>query len=155
MKMAHKPIEAPPNHKRIITITLMMVDEFLSECELWARGRELGSVLYRERNSLTPEQRERLLQKVESLRVILTEAQRTLGLETTVKEPARVIQAACFTLFESLIEIQGKYIRGYGEPPAELVEYLDPMSQDIMAIIQDITKIVSPRVKKPEDTTRA
>ncbi|HOV74706.1 MAG TPA: hypothetical protein PK967_12105 [Candidatus Hydrogenedentes bacterium] len=140
--MAKQPIETSPNHKRVIAITLRMVDEFLCECELWARGRELHSVLYREENSLTSEQREQIFHKVESLRSVLMEMQQTLGLKTMIKEPARIIRAACFALWESLIELQGKYIRAYGEPSGELVAYLDPKSEEIITLLQDILKIV-------------
>ena len=148
----HESIEVGLNHKRIITITLAMLDEFLCECDLWARGRQVQSVLYRESNSLTAEQRERLAQSVESLRAELTEVRETLGLETKAQEASDSIRAACYLLWESLVEIQGKYLRGYGEPPAKLVSYLDPKSMDMIALIQDIIETVRRPVRNPQDT---
>jgi len=44
-------------HSSRIRITLTLLDEALVKFEEWALGREVRSVLYREKNTLDPERR--------------------------------------------------------------------------------------------------
>ncbi len=61
------------SHKNGIETTLGLLDETLLEFEAWAHGRENRSVLYRELNTLSEDQREKILIQVQKIRAVLGE----------------------------------------------------------------------------------
>jgi hypothetical protein len=42
------------------------------------------------------------------------------------------MQAHCYILWVDVPEMTGKYLRGFGDPPPELVNYLDPKAHRIL-----------------------
>jgi len=93
--------------------------------ESWAKGREVRSVLYEERNDLSEDQRREILREVEDLRGILRQIGDFLG------------------LWEGLVELEGKYLRRYGEVPPKLAEYMDSQVAALIEGLQRICSIVS------------
>lgn len=146
-----KSIEIGVNHRRIISITLTMLDEFLCRCERFAQGRDVQSVFYIENNTLTPEQRARLESAIAVMRAELKEIRDTLNLQVSRKQIVNSIWAECHLLWESLIEIKGKYLRGYGVPPEDLVNYIDPKSERLIALVNEIITAVSPADFAPKN----
>ncbi|MGH7889079.1 MAG: hypothetical protein ACRENF_00840, partial [Thermodesulfobacteriota bacterium] len=50
----------------------------------------------------------------------------------------------------NLEEIKSKRLRGYGEVPDELREFLDPQVDVIMSLVNEISKIASAKYKDKE-----
>jgi len=128
--------------KRGIETTLVVLDDALCEFEQWANGREQRSVFYSERNTLSGVQREAILSEVAGMREMLRELRDDLGLEGRVRGAANDIWGKCAILSINLVELEGRHLAGYGEPPGELIEYLDPRVKWLIASINHLFRLV-------------
>jgi len=129
------------NFTRSIETTLVLLDEALCEFQEWAQGREQRSVFYSERNTLSDAQRDAILSEVAGMRQILRELQDDLGLEGRVSGGANTIWGKCAVLSVNLEELKGRHLGRYGKPPRELIEYLDPRIDQLMASLQHIFRL--------------
>lgn len=128
--------------KRSIETTLVILDEALCQFEEWARGKERHAVFYQERNSLSEAQRAEILLEIANMREIFRELQDDLGLEGRVRGVADNIWGSCAVLAVDLQEIKGRYLHRYGNPPPELVAYLDPRLERLIAAVNQIFRTV-------------
>lgn len=113
-------------HKRGVSTTLQMLDEALCEMEQWANGRQIESILYKERNDLTTDQRAALLHEIAGMRDVLRELAEDLGIEPAVAEARSAIRSKCSILWENIVELKSRGLQRYGEVPADLAEHIDP-----------------------------
>jgi len=130
-------------HRSRIRITLTLLDEALVKFEEWAQGREVRSILYREENTLDHEKRAELLTDIACIRRIIKELRDDLHLETRAQDIAKTIRGHCYILWVDVLEMTGKYLRGFGEPPPELVNYLDPKAHHILQYLDHIKRLLS------------
>jgi hypothetical protein len=130
------------NFKRGIETTLVVLDEALCEFEQWAKGREQRSVFYSERNTLSTEQREAILSEVAKMREMLQELQDDLELAGRVRGGANDIWGKCAILSVNLMELEGRHLSRYGEPPPGLVEYLDPRLKPLITALNHLYRLV-------------
>lgn len=130
-------------HSSRIRIVLTLLDEALVKFEEWAQGREVRSILYREENTLDPEKRTGLLADIASIRGIIQELQDDLHLEAGSQDIAKTIRGHCYILWVDVLEMTGKYLRGFGEPPPELVDYLDPKAHRILQYLDHIKALLT------------
>jgi hypothetical protein len=135
-------MELGDNFKRGIETTLVILDEALCEFEQWAQGREQRSVLYSERNTLSPAQQKEILSEVAGMREMLRELQNGLGLEGRVRGGANTIWGKCAVLSVNLEELVGQQLARYGELPPGLVEYLAPRLQRLLSSLKHIFRLV-------------
>jgi len=138
------PIEISEAHKRGITVTLTLVDRTLCEVEEWAKGRQVDSILFKEHNSLSFHQRERILSEIVRIRSVLEELRLILRLEPSVEEAESAIRSMCAGLWEHLVELKAKYLRRYGEVPPDLAECLDPRADELIQGILHILDALKP-----------
>jgi hypothetical protein len=131
------------SHRSSIRITLTLLDEALVKFHEWAQGREVRSLLYAEENTLTAEERHGLLADIAAMRGIIRELRDDLLLVATPQDIARNIRGHCHILWVDALEITGRYLRGYGEPPQELVNYLDPKMHRILQYLDHIKVLLS------------
>lgn len=103
-----------------------MLDEALCEMEQWANGRQIESILYKERNDLTTDQRAALLHEIAGMRDVLRELAEDLGIEPAVAEARSAIRSKCSILWENIVELKSRGLQRYGEVPADLAEHIDP-----------------------------
>jgi hypothetical protein len=108
-------------HRSRIRITLILLDEALVKFEEWAQGREWRSVLYCEENTLDPERRAGILADIADIRRIMQELRDGLHLKASPQDIAKSMRGHCYILWVDVLEMTGKYLRGFGEPPPELV----------------------------------
>jgi hypothetical protein len=111
--------------------------------EEWARGREVRSLLYTEENTLTSEEQGGLLADITAIRGIIQELRDDLHLERAPQDIAKTIRGHCYILWVNVLEMTGKYLRGYGEPPPELVAYLDPRAHQILRYLDHIKVLLA------------
>jgi hypothetical protein len=130
-------------HRSRIRITLTLLDEALVKFEEWAQGREVRSILYHEKNSLDPERRAGLLADIAGIRRIMQDLRDNLQLEAGSRDIAKTIRGHCFILGVDVLEMTGKYLRGFGEPPPELVDYLDPKAHRILQYLDHIKALLA------------
>lgn len=110
-----------------------MLAEAVLQFREWAAGRSSESALFRETNSLSPEQRRIIAAEAAAIEERLAEIRDGLGLFERERDAASDIAARCSLLWESLCELDTKHLRGYGEVPPELSAYLDPHVEDLIA----------------------
>jgi hypothetical protein len=127
--------------KRGIETTLIFLDEALCEFEERAEGREQRSVFYSERNTFSTFSGSRFSPKLPGCgkRPRLRD---DLGLAGRVRGAANDIWGKCTILSVNLMELEGRYLARYGEPPEELVEYLDPRIKRLIASVNRIFQLV-------------
>lgn len=130
-------------HHSRIRITLTLLDEALVKFEEWARGREVRSVLYRETNNLDPDRRAGLLADIAAIRGIMQELRDDLHLEAGSQDIAKAMLGHCYILWVDVLEMTGKYLRGFGEPPPELVNYLDPKAHRILQYLDHLKALLT------------
>jgi hypothetical protein len=126
------------SHRSRIRITLTLLDEALIKFEEWARGREVRSLLYTEENTLSSEERSGILAGIAGMRRIILELRDNLQLEARPQDVAKSIRGHCYILWVDVLEMTGRYLRGFGEPPPELVNYLDPKANRILEYLDHI-----------------
>jgi hypothetical protein len=80
--------ELSEGQRRTIATTLTILDEALCEFELWAKGREVHSVLYSETNSLSQEKRRAVRYEIAVVRDLLRELRENLRLDGKVQSEA-------------------------------------------------------------------
>jgi len=126
------------SHRSRIRITLTILDETLDEFAEWGQGREVRSILYAEKNELSPRQKEEILAEVDAMRQVMRRLRDDLELEANAQSVAKNIQASCYILWVDVLEITGKYLRGFGEPSPEFVTYPDPKANCILKSLDHI-----------------
>ena len=127
--------------KRSISSTFWIFDEMLCRFEEFADGREVHSVLYHERNRLSPHQRIELLEAVKQMRGIVLELKETMGLEERVEDAASCIVGHSTAVWSYLEDTKSKRLKRYGQLPVGLADYLDPRVEAIIGHIRRLWKI--------------
>ncbi|MFH0957236.1 MAG: hypothetical protein V1897_00895 [Pseudomonadota bacterium] len=130
------------NHKRAISVTLALLDEAFSEFDRWARGDEIKSVLYEVENTLSTDQRHRLSVELAEVRKTLLDIRDHLGLNRTSNSAKKMILAQCSILWTTLVELESRYLKSYGELPPGLGTYLDPRAILLIQGLRRISDIV-------------
>jgi hypothetical protein len=142
--MAAKPhISLSDNHRRGISTTFQLLDKMLCDVEEYARGREVRSIFYRERNALSADQRKGLLAEIKQMRDVMREVKAGLGLDAEVENVASKIWGSSSGFWEILVETTSRHLKRYGSPPAELAEYLDPRMDKLIEHLTSLTKLAS------------
>jgi hypothetical protein len=141
------PVNYFPNlseaHRSKIRITLTLLDGALVNFEAWAQGREVRSLLYREENNLDPARRSGLLADIAGIRRLIKELRDDLHLEASSQDIAKTIRGHSYLLWVDVLELTGKYLRGFGEPPPELLNYLDPRAYRILQYLDHIKALLT------------
>ena len=129
------------NHQRGINISLGLLDELLCEIEQIGQGREVQSVLYKERNRLSAQQRQTLLAEIAPMREILSELKETFNVKERIEDLGNKIWASGLCFLEVLEETESKYLRRYGQTPPGLKDYLDPRVEKLIQHLSNISHI--------------
>ena len=135
-------IEMNENHRRGIGTTLRLFDAMLCRFEEWARGREVHSVFYHEKNGLSPEQRRRLIEEIEALRMLLVRFRDDLGLNPSVEYAENDIWGGCSGFWENLVELESKHLRRYGDVAPELSRYMDEHVPELIVGLERILAVL-------------
>ena len=131
------------SHRSRIRITLTIIDEAVCKFAEWAQGREVRSLLYTEENTLSSEERSGILADIAGMRRIMLELRDNLQLEVRPQDVAKSIRGQCYILWVDVLEMTGKYLRGFGEPSPEFVDYLDPKANQILEYLDHIKRVLS------------
>lgn len=135
--------EVTENHRRVISITLALLDERLCNIEAWILGREENGVLYKEENKVTREQRESIRNEIKAIRNILAELKDTLTLFPRTMDSTTAIRGACYAVMEPLCELDPKHLAGYGKPGDFMLSYFEPRRKEILAHVEKVLQVVS------------
>jgi hypothetical protein len=131
------------NHIRGISVTLALLDKALCEFERWAKNDETRSVLYEIRNTLSEDQQNGILLEVSAMKKVLLELRGALKLEPTIRRVPNMIASSCGVLWASLVELETKRLRRYGEVPPTLTEILEPRVPILIDRLHRIGRLAS------------
>lgn len=134
-------IQITENHKRGIKWPLYVLDKMLCEFEEYAQGRQKRSILCHQLNTLSDKQRKQLLSEIEVMKKLLGEIKNTLDLEIEEESITRDISGRCASICVVLTEMTSKYLRGYGDVPSELSNFLAPIIEQLISHVLRISEI--------------
>jgi hypothetical protein len=137
------PIELSENHRRSISITLQLVDKALCEWDDWVNGRMRCGVMYREQDTFSPTQKDRLRDKIVAIRDLLVRLRDDLQLEPKVAPTSQAIVGHASVLWEMLAELNSRALQAYGKVPDNLDHYLDPIGEQLAAEMNEIARLFS------------
>lgn len=135
-------IKIGENHRRTISTVLSLLDQMLCEFDRIASGAESTSVMYREKNSLSPAQRTRLRAATTEIRNNILRIKETLSLEPETVDLAKRIWSQSSSFWEVLVETRSGHLRGYGEVPPSLTAFLDPRIDELIEQLTGIPRIL-------------
>ena len=87
--------------------------------------------------------RARILADIAGIRGIMRELRDDLHLEASSQDIAKTIRGHCYILWVDVLEMTGKYLRGFGDPPPELVNYLDPKAHRILQYLDHLKALLT------------
>ena len=131
------------NHRRALASSLSLLDETLCRFEEWARGREVKSVLYEERNDLDEEQRAALRAEVEAMHEHLERLRAALKLPRRRQSAANDIWSWCSVLWKDVEELESRHLRRYGALEKRAADFIDPEIRALSAGLERLSALVS------------
>ena len=134
--------EMTDQHRRGISVTLVLLDQNLCRIERWAEGREAQSVMFSERNELHPDQRQNLLNKVAELRQQIADIKHRCGLTEEASSVVNSIFTICYGMRDDLVDLEPTFMKRYGEIGDDFSDFLYTASKDILNKMDDLAGIV-------------
>jgi hypothetical protein len=142
-------IKLSENHRRSISITLQLVDKALCEWDDWTKGKLRVGVMYYQRDTFSPEQKNELRNKIDRIRQLMTQMRNDLQLKTGVIDTAHSMLGQAGVLWEMLAELNGRALQRGGKVPGELTHYLDPIGEQLAAEMNEIARLFSKPISDP------
>jgi hypothetical protein len=136
-------IQLNENHRRSITITLQLVDKALCEWDDWTKGKVRSGVMYCQRDTFSPAQKNDLQTKIVKIRQLMMRLRDDLQLEPTVVATSQLIIGQASVLWEILIELDSRSLQAYGKVPEELALYLNPIGEQLAAEMNEVSRLFS------------
>lgn len=87
--------------------------------------------------------RAKLLADIAGIRHIVKELRDDMHLKASPQDIAKTIRGHCHILWVDILEMTGKYLGGFGKPPPELVDCLDPKANLILEYLDNIKRLLS------------
>jgi len=140
----------PSSHERAIATTLKGVEDTLCNIEGLMERRDCERILTRDIQQLSSIETNTLKECIGEIRKIIKYIADELGLEKREDNVRGKIIGTLIIKSINLEEIKSKRLRGYGEVPDELREFLDPQIDKMMRLVDEICKIASSKDKKTE-----
>jgi len=131
----------PPNHRRAVTSTLLLLDELVVRYQYAAAGGAVSSVLIRESNDLTPAQRDALNRLALEIKGHLEEMAKDLRLKTKDKDIAAALRWQSAAVGDALQELRGRRLRAYGPVSEAAARYLDGKLEIILRLLREASSL--------------
>jgi len=136
-------IELSANHRRSISITLQLVDKALCEWDDWSKAHVQTGVMYRQHDTFSPAQKNELHLRIAKMRQAITRLRDDLALEVRILPTSQSMVGQAAVLWEMLIDLNSRSLRGYGKVPENLAQYLDPIAEQLAAEMNEISRLFS------------
>ncbi|MER3446377.1 MAG: hypothetical protein C4291_05795 [Candidatus Dadabacteria bacterium] len=140
-------MEVPRNHKARLSVSMEVLEDTISGVEEIIRGANQRKAMIETLNNLSPWEKALILKRIDEIRGLITYVSQKLNLEKRREEIKNRILGAMTIQRVNLEEIKSKRLRGYGEVPDELREFLDTQVDRIMNLIDEICEIASSKHK--------
>lgn len=129
------------NVRDYIFTLLYFLDKDLCELELYARGQRVDSLLYKQRNDFSEEERQKLLQDLAAMKLALIKAKEHLRLGKKVHDLRKVMSSKAFMLMVNMRELEGGKLRGYGPVDEHMADYVEKLAGELRAGLREILAV--------------
>jgi hypothetical protein len=150
---AQPPRSVSEIHSRALSAHFKTVEEYLRVVDAWLDGYD--GVFYGSRAELAIAERARVRALIAEILGGLRQLRAELALQPLETTSLGVIRAYLSELWISLVETRGRYLRGYGEVPADLAAYLDRRVDALESKVNEIRRIVEAAADSDAGTQRA
>lgn len=127
------------DQKRFPAAALMELEEHLLQFGEWLQFGETSTIFRKIENTLSPEQRTKLLELIESIKRRLRKMRDTFDLPTEVVDLRWHLTVTLLHIATSFEECQSRRIKGFGELDNETAKVLDSCLQDLVELISAIS----------------
>ncbi len=141
-------MEIPRNHKARLSVSMQVLEDTISDVEGIMRGTDRRKVMTEVVDSFSSWEKALILKRIGEIKGLINYITQNLDLEKRKEETKRRILGVMTIQQVNLEEIKSKRLRGYGEVPGELREFLDPQVDKMMNLGDEICKIASSKHKK-------
>lgn len=139
--MERNKIRLSEPYQRTLSSALSVVEEMLSEIDDLLKAQHIGAIFTHVVNTLDNEHQQFIAREVESMRRKLQDIKMTLGLNSITVSNARLISSRCGKIWELLCDLEARRLRGYGDPPDGLADYLDCRIHDLIRSMGRIAEL--------------
>lgn len=128
-----------PNHRRVISVRMRLLEEYcLHLLELF---RPFESTLT-SRAQLPQEKAEDIRQGIAAFRSKIGKIKADLGLEHARRSAKQEAVALVITMITTVEELHPRYLKGYGEVPESLNDYLQECLKDLLQTLEAMDRIL-------------
>lgn len=147
------PVRIPPAHSRALSSHFKTVEEYLRVVESSLDGFQ--GVFYASSAEVPTAQRARIRALSAAILTNLRRVKQDLRLQPIESSSVGIARAYLSELWVSLVETRGRHLRGFGEVPADLADYLDHHVGELESQVNEIRTIIEEvaRAAKPGTST--
>jgi hypothetical protein len=138
-------MEIGQNHRLRLSVSMQVLEDTISDVEEIIRSDSQEKIMTGSVNNISSLEKALIAKRIEEIKDLIKCINRKLSLIKRIEESKRRIVGSLTIQFVSLDELKSKRLRGYGEVPDELREFLDPMIDEIRRLISEICEIASPK----------
>ncbi|HEX3033622.1 MAG TPA: hypothetical protein VHT73_00610 [Thermodesulfobacteriota bacterium] len=150
MKNGIIDMEISKNHKTRLSVSMQVFENTISEVEGVIENSHQQKTLTETVDNLSPFEKAVILRRIEEVRELIKYVAQQLNLEKRRDETKKQILGTMTIQLVNLEEIRPKRLRGYGEVPEELREFLGPQIDKMMRLVKEICKIANSKDKDYE-----
>jgi hypothetical protein len=137
------PIDLSENHRRGISSSLHLLDKQLCQWEQWIEHHPAPGGMYQQRDNLSARQKGEVRRRISEMRRVIVQLREDLKLEPARPTTSSLIVGGANVLWEMLCELNSTSLRGYGDVPTELAQYLNPLGETLTQRMYEIAKLFS------------
>jgi hypothetical protein len=127
---------------------MQVLEETLSEVEETIMGGKQRKIMTETVDNISPWGKALILKRIEEIKELISYIFQKLNLEKRREETKNRILGVMTIQCVNLEEIESKRLRGYGEVPDELREFLDPRVNKMIRLVDEICKIAGSKDNK-------
>jgi len=137
-----KEIKITEAQKNSISSVLLILDETMDEIEKLCMDKDKKGILYNIVNNLDEKEKVKVIENINRIREIIKDIATSIDIKKKRFETKRLISSRIASLWEMICEIESNRLKGYGDVSKSLKEYLDPFVNKIIALLNDIEKVL-------------
>lgn len=146
--MREQSLKIPRYHKVRLSVSMQVLEETLSEVEETIMGGKQRKIMTETVDNISPWGKALILKRIEEIKELISYIFQKLNLEKRREETKNRILGVMTIQCVNLEEIESKRLRGYGEVPDELREFLDPRVNKMIRLVDEICKIAGSKDNK-------
>ena len=143
-------MEIARNHRTRLAISMQVLENRISEVEEIIKSTNRKKIMTEAVHNLSSWEKALILKRIDEIRGLINYIAKELNLEKRREETKSRILGSMTIQWANLEEIKSKRLRGYGEVSDELREFLDPLVDVIISLVNEICKIAGSKYQNKE-----